>query len=98
MNTRNPKALIHTRFNHEGINLQCKKSFFKGMLASSGSSLVQKCLFGKDINKYSLEYLESFWINFSEQVKMLMINIIDRHEPTGGLIGHFDEILFLFFS
>ena len=60
MNTRNPKALIHICFDHEGINLQCKKSFFKGMLASSSSLLVQKCLFGKYINQYSLEYLESF--------------------------------------
>ena len=98
MNTRNPKQLIHTHFDHEGISLQCIKSFFKKMLASSGSSLVQKCLFGKDINQYSLEYLESFWINYLEQHKMFMINIIDGHEPTGELIGHFDEILFHFFN
>ena len=39
MNTRNPKKLIHTHFNHEGISLQYIKSFFKRMLASSGSSL-----------------------------------------------------------
>ena len=48
-NSQNRISFIHTRFDHEGISLQCIKSFFKGMLASMGSSLVEKCLFGKDL-------------------------------------------------
>ena len=98
INLKNLKAFVHTRFDHEGISLECIRAFFKGILASMGSSLVQKCLFGKSINQYSLEYLESFWINYIEQYKMFIINIIDGHEPTGELIGHFDETLYNFFK
>ena len=29
---------------------------------------------------------------------MFQINIVDGHEPTGELIGHFDKILFKFFK
>lgn len=29
---------------------------------------------------------------------MFIINIIDGHEPTGELIGHFDETLYNFFK
>ena len=98
INLKNLKAFVHTRFDHEGISLECIRAFFKGILASMGSSLVQKCLFGKSINQYSLEYLESFWINYIEQYKMFIINIIDGHEATGELIGHFDETLYNFFK
>ena len=98
VNVKNPKALTHIRFDHEGVSLECIKTFFKGMLVSSGSSLAQKCLFRKDINEYALEYLESFWLNYFEQQKLFIINTIDGHEPTGELIGHFDEPLYNFFN
>ena len=98
INLKNLKAFTHTRFDHEGISLECIRAFFKGVLASMGSSLVQKCLFGKSINQYSLDYLESFWSNYLEQYKMFIINIVDGHEPTGELIGYFDEALYNFFK
>ena len=98
INLKNLNAFIHTRFDHEGISLECIRAFFKGMLGSMGSSLVQKCLFGKSINQYKLEYLESFWKNYLEQYKMFLINIVDGHEPTGELIGHFDDALYSFFK
>lgn len=98
VNLKNLKAFTHTRFDHEGMSLGCIKAFFKGMLVSMGSSLVKKCLFGKDINQYALEYLESFWKSYIEHNKMFMMNIIDGHEPTGELIGHFDVIFYEFLN
>ncbi len=80
------------------MSLGCISAFYKGMLVSMGSSLIKKCLFGKDINQYALEYLESFWNSYIEQNKMFLINIIDGHEPTGELIGHFDENLYYFLN
>ena len=98
VNLNNLKAFTHTRFDHEGMSLGCIRAFFKGMLVSMGSSLIKKCLFGKDINQYALEYLESFWKSYIEHNKMFMINIIDGHEPTGELIGHFDVIFYEFLN
>ena len=98
VNLGNLKAFTHTRFDHEGLSLGCIGAFFKGMLVRMGSSLVKKCLFGKDINEYILDYLESFWKNYIEQKKMFLLNIIDGHEPTGELIGHFDIILYKFLN
>ena len=98
VNLKNLKAFTHTRFDHEGMSLGCISAFYKGMLVTMGSSLIKKCLFGKDINQYALEYLESFWNSYIEQNKMFVINIIDGHEPTGELIGHFDEILYEFLN
>jgi hypothetical protein len=98
VNLKNLKSFTHTRFDHEGMSLGCIKAFFKGMLVAMGSSLIKKCLFGKDINQYALEYLESFWKTYIEHNKMFLINIIDGHEPTGELIGHFDIIFYEFLN
>ena len=98
VNLKNLKSFTHTRFDHEGSSISCISSFFKGMLVSRGSSLVKRCLFGKDNNQYAFEYLESFWTTYLNQFKMFMINIDVGHEPTGELIGHFDETFYKFLN
>ena len=98
VNLKNLSALTHTRFDHEGVNIGCIKAFFKGMLVSGGSSVVKRCLFGKEIYEYALNYLESFWVNYLDQKKMFLMNIDEGHEPTGELIGHFDIIFYNFLN
>lgn len=93
---KKPISFIHNIFDHEGLSLGCIKPFFDGLLLSVQTSLIKKCLFGKDLNEYALEYLESFWIAYKDQYKMFMFQSLEGHEPTGEVIGYFDEIFYKF--
>ena len=44
--------------------------------------------------QYALEYLESFWTTYFNQNKLFLFQSIEGHEPTGQLIGHYDEIVY----
>ena len=58
------------------------------------SSVVKKCLFGKELNQYALEYLESYL----GQNKMFLFQTLVGHEPTGELIGYFDDNFYHFLN
>ena len=53
--------IIHHVFDHEGLSLGSMNPFYDGALFSFYNCLVKKCLYGKDLNEYAFEYLESFW-------------------------------------
>ena len=91
-------SIIHHIFDHEGLSLGCMKPFYDGALFSNLNCLVKKCLFGKDLNEYAFEYLESFWEAYIDQNKMFLYQSIDGHEPTGQVIGYFDNILYKYLS
>ena len=96
INLKNPLSLTHTHWDHEGLSIGCIKEFYDEEFTHRISSLVKRCLFGKDINEYILEYLESFWTTYLEQYKLFLFQSLDGHEPTGELIGHFDSIFYNF--
>ena len=62
------------------------------------SSIIKKCLFGKELNQYALEYSESFWTAYLGQNKMFLFQISVGHEPTGELIGYFDDKFYYFLN
>ena len=94
----NKTSLEHVLWDHEGLSLACIESFYDGILTSKLSSLMRKCLFGKDINEYSIEYLKAFWTTYINQYKLFLFQSLEGHEPTGELIGYFDEILYNFLN
>ena len=96
INLKNPKALKHAHWDHEGLSIACIKELYLGVFTHKMSSLVKRCLFGKDLNEYILEYIESFWLNYIDQHKLFLYQNIEGHEPTGELIGHFDDIFYHF--
>ena len=98
INLENPKALIHTRWDHEGLSIGCIKEFYDEKFTHKLFSLVKKCLFEKDINDYTLEYLESFWKIYLKQNKLFLFQSMDGHEITGEVIGHFDNIFYNFLN
>ena len=59
---------------------------------------MRKCLFGEDLNQHALKYLEKFWYTYLEQNKMFLFETLEGHEPTGQLIGYFDDILLNFLN
>ena len=88
----------HCRWDHEGLTIACIKSFYIGRFVDKLSSLVKRCLFGKDLINYSLEYLESFWKTYINQQKLFLYQALEGHEPTGQLIGHYDETYYNFLN
>ena len=91
-------TLTHTRWDHEGLSIGCIKEFYDEKFTHKLFSLVKKCLFGKDINEYILEYLESFWKTYLKQNKLFLLQSMDGHEITGEVIGHFDNIFYNFLN
>lgn len=92
-NKYKPNIYKQVLWDHEGASLGCIKSFYKSFLTSRLTSLIPKCLFGKDLNQHSLEYLEEFWTAYISQYKLFLFQTLEGHEPTGELIGYFDKIL-----
>ena len=88
----------HCRWDHEGLTIGCIKTFYIGHFVDKLSSLVKRCLFGKDLIDYSLEYLESFWKTYINQQKLFLYQALEGHEPTGQLIGHYDEAYYNFLN
>ena len=84
------------RWDHEGISIPCIKGIYQGFLLHKLSSLVKKCLFGKQIFEYALEYLESFLEVYFDYNKMFLFESIEGHEPTGQLVGYLDDIFYKF--
>ena len=95
---KNYSSFNHGMWDHEGLSLGCITAFYDRFLTSRLSSVVKKCLFGKELNQYALEYLQSFWTTYLEQNKMFLFQSVDGHEPTGELIGYFDENFFKFLN
>ena len=95
---RNYSSFNHGIWDHEGLSLGCITAFYDRFLTSRLSSVVRKCLFGKELNQYALDYLDSFWTTYLEQNKMFLFQSVDAHEPTGELIGYFDENFFKFLN
>lgn len=89
--------LNHVIWDHESISIPCIKGIYMSKLTNKLRSLIRRCLFGKEIFDYSLEYLESFWTTYKTENKMFIFDSGDEHEPTGQLIGYLDESLYNFF-
>lgn len=86
------------RWDHEGISIPCIKGIHNSFLISKLFSLIKKCLFGKQIFEYALEYLESFLKTYFDYNKMFLFESGDGHEPTGQVVGYLDDIFYNFLS
>ena len=86
------------RWDHEGISIPCIIGIYKGFFLSYLTSLIKKCLFGKQILEYALEYLESFFKAYYNYNKMFLLESSEGHEPTGQIVGHIDLIFYNFLS
>ena len=93
----NNNKLNEIRWDHEGISIPCIKGIYRSFLIHKLNSLIKKCLFGKQIFEYALEYLESFLKAYFDYNKMFLFESGEGHEPTGQVIGYLDDILYNFF-
>ena len=92
------QSFNHCIWDHENLSIGCIKSLYYGHFLERTTSMIKKCLFGKDLSEYSLEYLKTFWNVYKNQNKMFLYQSIEGHEPTGELIGHYDELYYQFLN
>jgi hypothetical protein len=94
-NRKNNK-LNDIRWDHEGTSISCIKGIYHGFFLHKISCSIKKCLFGKQIFEYALEYLESFLEAYFDYKKMFLLESGEGHEPTGQVVGYLDDILYNF--
>lgn len=92
------KKLNYAIWDHEGTQLSCIKAIYHGIFVGRLNSIIKKCIFGKEVFQYALEYLESFWKTYFNYNKMFLFESLEGHEWTGELIGHLDDIVYNFFN
>ena len=88
----------HAFWDHENLSLACLNVFYNSIFIRKLNSLITKCLFGKQLFEYSLEYLESFWNAYKSQNKIFLLQSLEGHEPSNQVIGHLDDSLFNFLN
>lgn len=98
-NNNNNKVFIHSMWDHEGLSIPCLKGIYHGFFCKKLLYCsVKKCLFGKQIFQYSLEYLEAFWSTYIQENKMFLFQSFEGHEPTGEVIGYIDDYFYNFLN
>ena len=86
-------------FDHENIAFACNPNYREkggdGPYSHwrGSSAMVRRCLYGKDVHSYVLEYGEKFWTTYAEEPKFLELDLMDGHEPSAEAIKFLDEPL-----
>ena len=95
---KNLRRRFNIRWDHDGTAVSCIKGTYRGFFHTYLYSLIKKCMFGKQIIEYAIEYLESFMTTYFDYNKMFLFESGEAHEPTGQIIGYFDDIFFKFLN
>ena len=89
---------FNIRWDHDGTAVSCIEGTYRGFFHTLLYSLIKKCIFGKQVIEYAIEYLESFMTTYFDVNKMFLFESGEAHEPTGQIIGYFDEIFYKFLN
>ena len=84
----NNKNLIN--FDHENFVMACDPNYFQ----KKEFSLYEKCLYGKPISEYMINYALQFWDKYGENKKYFRMAFNYGNEPTGNVIKYLDEPLY----
>ena len=58
--------------------------------------LLRRCLYGKEVHDYVLDYGKLFWETYKDNRKFLRLYFIDPHEPSGEVAKYVDNPLYNF--
>jgi hypothetical protein len=91
-------------FDHENIAFACDPNYrlmggdgpYSYMTGSA--AMLRRCLYGRDVHQYVLEYGEKFWNTYSEEPKFLELDLMDGHEPSAEVLKFLDDPLEKFLS
>lgn len=90
--------LDYVDHDHELSSLSCDPNYYNPEGAYSPKhgpmSFKRRCLFGKDVHDYQLEYLNKFWRVYSDMPKIFTSVFIDAHESSHHVVGYLDEKIY----
>ena len=79
-------------FDHENFIMSCDPNYFM----KKEFSPYERCLYGKPISNYMLNYTSQFWEKYNENKKYFRMSFNYGNEPTGNVIKYLDEPLYNF--
>ena len=82
-------------FDHENLAMFCDPNYYTslsshGLLLNGPYSLIRRCLYGKDIFEYQLEYAKQFWKAYPDNRKFFRLAINVGHESSFEVLKYFD--------
>ncbi len=78
------------------INAASEKNAYSILVGSN--SIRKRCLYGKNIYEYSLDYLRQFFEVYKNENKLFRLGLFDGHEGSNEVIKYSDQRLFDFFT
>lgn len=89
-------------YDHENVAMFCDTNFEdkhkKWSIIKGKSSILRKCLYGKDSFEYNFNYISQFLEIYKNERKYFRISISDGHEGTAEVIKYVDNYLSSFIS
>ena len=94
--------LQHENYDHENIAMFCDPSFFNRndpySIISGEYSMLRRCLYGRDVYEYVLEYGSIIWKTYNDSRKLLRLYFLDSHENSGEVVKYLDKPLYNFLN
>ncbi|EAR88930.2 sulfatase (macronuclear) [Tetrahymena thermophila SB210] len=90
------------RYDHETQSYACDPNYYDPdstfSLTKGPYSLVRRCLYGKALAEYPLEYAKNFWQKYQDNQKVFHLEFLYGHEGSGEVINHLDQYLSQFLN
>ena len=77
-------------WDHENYVMACDPNFFQ----KKEFSVYERCLYGKPMSEYMIDYAQQFWDKYSDNKKYFRMIFNYGNEPTGNVIKYLDEPLY----
>ena len=96
------KDLIIEQYDHENVAFSCDPNY--RLIDGDGpdsnwqgsSAMLRRCLYGREVFEYVIEYGEKFWNTYRNEPKILELGLLDGHEPSAEVVKYLDEPLVKF--
>ena len=76
-------------WDHENFAYLCGPNYFK-----KENSIYERCLYGKPVSHYMINYAINFWDKYSDNKKYFRMIFNYGNEPTGNVLTYLDEPLY----
>ena len=76
-------------WDHENFAYSCDPNYYK-----KENSVYERCLYGKPVSEYMINYAMEFWDKYSDNKKFFKMTFNYGNEPTGYVLNYLDEPLF----